>query len=125
MIVAFYLSVAYFWYGLFAGLNGSLTISPVKEEMQFEVKYFGFTLDGGRIPWEDKLKLELEVVGLKSNLLPFCLYRVKLKTKFRDYSIASFGPRQHSLANSFAKAINKARKPQEKKLEDSLSPTPL
>ena len=125
MVVSLYVSVAYLWYGLFAGLSGSLTISPTKREMKFALKYFGFSLDQGRIPWEDKLKLELETKGLKSNSLPFGLYRVNLKTKFRDYTVASFGPRQQALANSFAKAVNKARKPQEKKIEDSLNITAL
>lgn len=97
-------------YGLFAGFSGKVTINPKDQTLTYASKFFGIPIGAGKIPWEDKLNVDLQQLGLKVKALPLSCYKMKVVTQFMTYHIATFGPKQTELAKEFAKTMVRARK---------------
>lgn len=102
--------LGYAIYGLFAGFSGKVTFNPKEKTTTFASKFFGIPIAAGKIPWEDKLNVDLEQMGLKVKALPLSCYKMKIVTQFMTYHIATFGPKQTELAKEFAKTMVRARK---------------
>lgn len=109
-LFTFYTVFGYVFYGFFAGFSGVVSFNPKEKSTAYKNKLFGISVGSGKIPWEDKLKVDLEPVGLEVKALPFCCYKLKLVTQFMTYHVATFGPKQTELAKEFAKAMVKARR---------------